>query len=91
MKKHGAVVIYAAIVDTFPSLCSWLGIYGHSRFCNTDTEDIVGLHESIRRLNRHYARASMSSAPDEPYKFNGLIASPNHRFFIRPIGRLYHQ
>lgn len=66
-------------------------IYGHSRFCNTDTEDIVGLHESIRRLNKHYARASMSSAPDEPYKFNGLMASPNHRFFIRPIGRLIHQ
>jgi hypothetical protein len=44
-------------------LCSFMftyRIYGHSRFCNTDFEDIVGLHESIRRLNRLYARA-----PDE--------------------------
>ena len=31
-----------------------------------EAEDIVGLHESIRRLNEHYARAPMSSAPDEP-------------------------
>lgn len=45
---------------------SMVRIYGHSRFCNTDTEDIVGLHESIRRLNEHYARAPTSSAPDEP-------------------------
>ncbi len=27
------------------------GIYGHSRFCNIDFEDIIGLLESIRRLN----------------------------------------
>jgi len=55
--------------------CSWLGIYGHSRFCNTDTEDIVGLHESIRRLNGLYARATMSFAPDEPYKLQRPLIS----------------
>ncbi|WP_167376328.1 hypothetical protein [Xenorhabdus vietnamensis] len=44
------------------------GIYGHSRFCNTEIEKYVGLLESIRRLNRLYTRASMSSAPDEPQK-----------------------
>lgn len=26
-------------------------------FCNTDTEDVVSLHESIRRLNKHYIYA----------------------------------
>lgn len=54
---------------------SWLGIYGHSRFCNTDTEDIVGLPKSIRRLNEHYTRATMSSAPDEPYKLERPLIS----------------
>lgn len=44
---------------------SWLGVYGNSRFCNTDPDDIVGLLESIRRLNRHCARALTSYAPDE--------------------------
>lgn len=59
---------------------------------NTDIEDIVGLHESIRRLNGPLARAPMSSAPGEPYKLGGILfAIPNHRFFIRPVSRFYHQ
>ena len=43
-------------------------IYVHAPFCNTDLDDMVGLHESIRRLHRLLARATMSSAPVEPYK-----------------------
>lgn len=48
-------------------LRSWLGIYVHTRFCNTDIEDIVVLHESIQRLKGPF-HAPISSAPDEPYK-----------------------
>jgi len=39
------------------------GIFGHSRFCNTDFEDIVGLLESIRRLNELNYPRLMNSGP----------------------------
>jgi hypothetical protein len=38
------------------------------------------------------ARAPMSYAPDEPYKLSAIFAAiPDHRFFIRPVDRSYHQ
>lgn len=38
--------------ETVQGVSLEIGIYGHSRFCNTYFEDIVGLLESIRRLNK---------------------------------------
>lgn len=70
VKNETVGAIDAAVAArTIPPVRTWLGIYGHSRFCNTDFDDMVGLHESIRRLHRLLARAPMSSAPVEPYKF----------------------
>nr|WP_181369587.1 hypothetical protein [Klebsiella pneumoniae] len=52
------------------------GIYGHSRFCNTDFDDKLALLESIRRLNGILFRALMSSAPDEPPENIRLLNEP---------------
>nr|WP_282561674.1 hypothetical protein [Providencia sp. 21OH12SH02B-Prov] len=64
------------------------GIYGHSRFCNTDFDDKLACLNLSGVWMGFYSRASMSSAPDEPPENIRLQwAFPFYRFLNRPVGR----